>query len=100
MTSPTTISKIVQENLHAVFGEEDPQKRLSVLARLWVPSTESLFIDPLGLFHGHDAISGIISSLHAQYPGMIFSELGKMMLFGVFPQFQTSMHTAHPLLYY
>ena len=77
MTSPEDVTSIVRENLHLVFGEEDPEKRLSELSRLWVPSSKSLFIDPLGLFRGYEAISNLISSLQAQYPGMIFTELGK-----------------------
>lgn len=77
MTSPKDVTSIVRENLHLVFGEADPEKRLAELSRLWVPSSKSLFIDPLGLFRGHEAINNLISSLHAQYPGMAFTELGK-----------------------
>ena len=77
MTSHKDVTSVVRENLHLVFGEKDPGKRLAELSRLWVPSSKSLFIDPLGLFRGHEAINNLISSLHTQYPGMAFTELGK-----------------------
>ncbi|KAJ5443930.1 uncharacterized protein N7458_007802 [Penicillium daleae] len=80
MTSPKDVTSIVRENLHLVFGEADPEKRLAELSRLWVPSSKSLFIDPLGLFRGHEAINNLISSLHAQYPGMAFTELGPVQI--------------------
>lgn len=79
MTSSKDVSLIVRENLHLVFGEVDPDKRLKELSRLWAHSSKSLFIDPLGLFCGHKAISNLIGSLLAQYPGMVFTELGKAL---------------------
>lgn len=84
MTSSKDVNTIVRENLHLVFGERDPDKRLTTLSRLWVPSSKSLFIDTLGLFCGHEAISNLISSLHARYPGMVFTELGKAFYFHYF----------------
>ncbi|KAH8810929.1 hypothetical protein F5884DRAFT_897452 [Xylogone sp. PMI_703] len=80
MTSSTTVTKLVQENLREVFGESDPKKRLSALSRLWVPSSESLFVDPLGVFRSHEAISDLVGSLHVQYPGMAFSERGEVQI--------------------
>lgn len=76
MTTSTAIAKFLQDNLYSVFAETDPPKRLAAMSRLWVPSSESLFVDPIGLFRSHDAISDLIDTLQKKHPGMVFTELG------------------------
>lgn len=76
MTSSSTVSKISLDNLHLVFDEPDPAKRLAELSRLWVQSPDCMFIDPEGVYRSHEAISDVSGALQKRYPGAVFTELG------------------------
>ena len=76
MTSSSTVSKISLDNLHLVFDELDPAKRLAELSRLWVPSPDCMFIDPEGVYRSHEAVSDVTGALQKRYPGAVFTELG------------------------
>ncbi|MFL6710331.1 MAG: nuclear transport factor 2 family protein [Massilia sp.] len=67
-------SELVQQNLHAIFGEHDAFKRRQRLEAIWHP--DGLFIDPDGSHHGIDAIEARVIALQAQFPDFVFSELG------------------------
>lgn len=77
MTTKDQAIQLTKENLHSVFGEKDTQKRLQKLSELWVPDSEALFIDPLGAFKSHKAISDMVSRLQESGPGQVFTELSK-----------------------
>jgi len=80
MTTSTVVTKILQDNLYLIFGESDPEKRLVALSQLWVPSSNSLFIDPLGIFRSHQAISDLVGSLHKENQGWEFKETGPVQI--------------------
>lgn len=76
MTTKERAIKITKENLHLVFGETSAPKRLEKISELYVPS-EVLFVDPMGVFKTHEAISDVVTNLQAMGPGQVFSELGE-----------------------
>src|SRR5580700_7551411 len=51
-----TSETLLRENLHAVFGEHDIQKRQSNIARLW--AEDGVFIDHNARYEGHSPGSG------------------------------------------
>jgi hypothetical protein len=68
--------QLTKDNLHIVFGETDVNKRLETISNLYVQSSEVLFIDPMGAFRSHQAISDMVSKLQEMGPGDVFSEIG------------------------
>jgi hypothetical protein len=77
MTTQAQAIALTKANLHTIFSEPNSETRLAALARLWVPSTSSLFIDPDGVYKTHEAISDMIEKLLAggDTQGASFSEL-------------------------
>jgi hypothetical protein len=57
--------------MHRVFDETDLDKRKAAIADLWVE--DGLFIDPVGVFRGHEAISTAVDGLHETIPGSLFT---------------------------
>jgi hypothetical protein len=49
------IHELLLENLFAVFGERDPERRLEAIARNY--TEEGIWTDPDGTTHGHEALN-------------------------------------------
>ncbi|KAF2741548.1 hypothetical protein EJ04DRAFT_507321 [Polyplosphaeria fusca] len=75
MTTKETAIKLTRDNLMHIFGESDEAKRLKTIETLWFPSGECMFIDAMGVFKTHQAISGMVSQLEEMNPGQVFTEL-------------------------
>lgn len=67
---------VVKANLHDVFEEPDPMKRRAAIERLWVPSSEAVFIDPDRIWRGHDEIDACVAGLTKKFEGWVFGEIG------------------------
>lgn len=81
MTTQSQATSLTKANLHSIFGERNPQTRLSNIAKLWVPSSDVLFVDPTGVFKTHEAISEMVNQILAMSgPDDVFSELSKSFL--------------------
>ncbi|KAF2007196.1 hypothetical protein P154DRAFT_592409 [Amniculicola lignicola CBS 123094] len=78
MTTKETAIQLTRANLYSIFGETNPSTRLSKIAQLWVPDTEVLFIDPLGVFNTHQGISDMVAKLQDMGPGQVFTELSEV----------------------
>ncbi|KAI4956182.1 hypothetical protein J4E91_000393 [Alternaria rosae] len=52
-------------NLTDIFGQKDRSTRMKAIADLWVPSSEVLFIDALGVFKSHEAISEMVEKIQS-----------------------------------
>ena len=63
MTSQSRAQELTSLNLSAIFGENHIPTRLESIADLWVPSGEAFFVEPLGVFKTHDAISGMVDHI-------------------------------------
>jgi hypothetical protein len=50
-------------NLSDIFGQKDVGKRLKNISDLWVPSNEVLFVDAMGVFKSHQAISDMVDEI-------------------------------------
>lgn len=68
--------QLMKDNIHLVFGERDVTKRLETISSSYVPSSEVLFIDPMGVHRSHQAISDYVSKLQEMGPEDVFSEIG------------------------
>lgn len=77
MTSQETAIALTKSNLHAIFSEKDITKRLQAISSLWV-SLDALFIDPLGVFKSHQAISDMVDKIQSMGgPEDVFTELSE-----------------------
>jgi hypothetical protein len=54
----------------AMWNEEDAAKRAEHIERAWAP--DGRYVDPLLEAEGHDALSDMVASVHAHYPGHRF----------------------------
>jgi lauroyl/myristoyl acyltransferase len=77
MTTKDKVIQLTKDNLQRVFGETSAPKRLEMIRELWVPSSEALFVDPLGVFKSHEAISDMVVKIQAINPGQGFTEIGE-----------------------
>jgi hypothetical protein len=77
MTTKDKAIQLTKDNLHLVFGETSAPKRLEKIGELYVPSSEALFVDPMGVFKTHEAISDMVAKLQALGPGQVFTEIGE-----------------------
>jgi hypothetical protein len=68
--------QLTKDNLHLVFGERDVTKRLETISVKYVLSSEVLFIDPMGVYRSHQAVSDMVSKLQEMGPEDVFSEIG------------------------
>jgi hypothetical protein len=70
--------ELTKQNLHAIFGERNIEKRLSSIASLWVSSSDVLFVDAMGVFKSHQAISDMVDKILSMGgPEYVFSETSK-----------------------
>ena len=67
MTTDTT--DIVDTYL-AMWNEEDPVRRAALIERAWVP--DGRYADPLQEAEGYQALSAMVETVHAHYPGQRF----------------------------
>jgi hypothetical protein len=54
----------------AIWNERDAARRDALIAQTWTES--ALYIDPLSVADGHQAISAMIGQVHGQFPGHRF----------------------------
>jgi len=50
-------------NLTAIFGQKDQPTRIEAIHDLWVRSSDVLFVDALGVYKSHEAISGMVEKI-------------------------------------
>jgi hypothetical protein len=50
-------------NLSDIFGENDVNKHLKAISDLWVPRPGVLFVDAMGAFKSHQAISDMVDKI-------------------------------------
>ncbi len=60
----------------ATWNEGDPEARGSMLATHWEAS--ATYVDPLAAVAGVEAISALVDTVHAQYPGFVFTPVGEV----------------------
>lgn len=63
MTSKARAVELTKLNIFAVFGEIDVQQRLKNITETWVPSDEVFFVDAMGVFKSHEAISNLVGQI-------------------------------------
>ena len=64
MSTPQSYAKtLTLLNLSSIFGQKDIPTRMKAIADLWVPSPDVLFVDALGVFKSHEAISGMMDKI-------------------------------------
>ncbi|KAH7402596.1 hypothetical protein BKA66DRAFT_449117 [Pyrenochaeta sp. MPI-SDFR-AT-0127] len=79
MTARSRAVELTKLNLSAIFGEKNVQTRLKTIANLWVPSSEVFFLDSMGVFKSHEAISGMVDHIQSLAgPQNDFVELGEV----------------------
>ena len=62
------------ENLFAVFGERDPERRLEAIGRNY--TEDVIWTDPDGTTHGHEALNEGAQKLLDRMPSFVFSAAG------------------------
>jgi hypothetical protein len=68
------IENLLVRNLHEVFGERDPARRLTAIEAIF--DRDCLFSDPRGRHVGHRALEEAVVALQAQFPDHVFSQIG------------------------
>jgi hypothetical protein len=68
------IHELLLENLFAVFGERDPERRLEAIARNY--TEDVIWTDPDGTTHGHEALNEGAQKLLDRMPSFVFSAAG------------------------
>jgi hypothetical protein len=86
MSTPQSHAKsLTLLNLSSVFGQKDIAKRMQAIADLWVPSADVLFVDALGVFKSHEAISDMVNKIQSMGgESDEFVALGKYLVCHVF----------------
>jgi|SRR5690242_1115073 len=65
MTSQNRAIELTKLNLHSIFGERAAEKRLHTIMKTWGASGELLFVDEMGVFKTHEAISGVVDKIQS-----------------------------------
>ena len=65
----TPVTEIVDTYL-AMWNEEDADRRAELIATAW--AADGAYVDPLLEASGHDALSEMVATVHAHYPGQRF----------------------------
>lgn len=56
------------------WNETDAEARRDLIAEVWAPDAK--YVDPLADVQGLDAIDATIGAVQAQFPGLVFSQVG------------------------
>ncbi|MCD6031937.1 MAG: uncharacterized protein K0S78_4119 [Thermomicrobiales bacterium] len=64
----------VIERYIEIWNERDLARRRALLAETW--SEDAIYVDPLVIAEGHDAIDATVAAAQAQFPGFIFRLAG------------------------
>ncbi|KAF2876900.1 hypothetical protein BDV95DRAFT_614175 [Massariosphaeria phaeospora] len=79
MTARSTAISLTRSNLTSIFSEPNANARLSAIQQLWAPSGDCLFIDALGVFKSHQAISDMVEKILGMgSEGDVFTELDEV----------------------
>lgn len=70
----TTIEDLMHANLFEVFGERDPDRRLTAIRRTYTADVS--FFDPDAAVSGHEALSAKAQEILDGAPGFVFSVAG------------------------
>jgi hypothetical protein len=71
-----SIENLLVRNLHEVFGERDPERRLATIEAIF--DRDCLFSDPRGRHLGHHGVEDAVVTLQEQFPDHIFSKIGNV----------------------
>ena len=58
----------------ATWNETDPARRRAEIDALW--SDDAVYIDPLAVAEGRDAVDATIGAVQGQFPGLVFRLAG------------------------
>jgi len=67
------MSDLIERYL-ACWNEALPDARRRLVEDTWTPDAE--YVDPLSEARGHDAINDTIGAVQAQFPGLVFTQVG------------------------
>jgi hypothetical protein len=71
-----SIDELMHANLLEVFGERDPVRRKTAIARTYAPDV--VFSDPEGTVTGHDALDAKAQGLLDEAPDLVFTPSGSV----------------------
>jgi len=74
------IRELMLENLFAVFGERDPERRLDAIARNY--TEDVTWTDPDGTITGHESLNNGAQRLIDRAPSFVFSAAGPVRVSG------------------
>ncbi len=57
-----------------IWNEPNPARRRELIARTW--AEDAIYVDPLGVARGRDAIDATVAATQAQFPGFSFRLAG------------------------
>ncbi|KAJ4992663.1 NTF2-like domain protein [Stagonosporopsis vannaccii] len=76
MTSQIRAIELTKLNLHNIFGERNAAKRIRTISNIWGENGEIMFVDNMGVFKTHEAISSVVEKIqNLGGPEDIFIEL-------------------------
>ncbi|MFC7496797.1 MULTISPECIES: nuclear transport factor 2 family protein [unclassified Nocardioides] len=74
-TSTSEAKDVVRAYLATWNATGEPEQR-RLLAQHWSP--EVTYVDPLAAVRGHDDLRALLSGVHVQFPGFVFSLVGNI----------------------
>jgi SnoaL-like domain len=80
MPDPVRIRELMLDNLFAVVGERDPERRLEAIARNY--TEDVTWTDHDGTVDGHEALNEAAQRLFDRMPGFVFSAAGPVRVSG------------------
>jgi SnoaL-like protein len=74
MTATTTNGSQLVESYIAIWNEVEAGARRALIGETW--SEDASYTDPLADVSGHAGIDGLVAAVQAQFPGLVFRQLG------------------------
>lgn len=69
-----TAADLLERMIRDVFNEPDAERRAGVIGELF--SEDVVFTDPDRTVHGRDELTGVVTGLLAEGPGLVFTHAG------------------------
>jgi hypothetical protein len=69
-----SIETLLVRNLHEVFGERDPKRRMTTIEAIF--DRDCVFCDPRGRNVGYRELQDAIVALQAEFPDYVFTQIG------------------------
>ena len=71
----SSISTLLNRNLHDVFGENDPARRRAAVDEIF--TEDCVFYEPRGVYRGRDEINRVAGAIKATHPDFRYQPIAE-----------------------